>query len=507
MILVTFLLSIIVSIYQSYGSEFQTRGIPLQRASIYNPFKDFMCLDGSSTIPFSYVNDDFCDCTDGTDEPGTSACSNGLFFCTNKGHISRFIPSSFVNDGFCDCCDGSDEYLTSNCTNLCEQLGEEARREAERRSQKISEGARLREQMMAEAKRLLKEKQERVAVLENEKSEAVRLKDEAESLKKTAEERESAVLEEFRAKEKAQRDLKAQEEAEEELKEVKSLFETYDSNGDGVLQVEEVKSRPIFDQNKDTVVTDDEIKFMEIGEINYDTFVEKVWPILKPIVTMSKVKVYPPEEEAWKDNTEEEPNEDNNEEELNDDEIPENGDLENEDEETENKDSYEPTYDEETAKIVEEANQARSHYESTLRTVQDLDRELSHIKEFLSKDYGTDDEFAPLDGQCFTYTDREYSYKLCPFDQVTQMSKSGGSETRLGTWAGWADKEYSTMLYDKGQSCWNGPQRSTRVTVNCGLENEVKSASEPNKCEYVLEFETPAACKLSEKNKDTHDEL
>lgn len=37
---------------------------------LYDNSKDFTCLDGSLTIPFTSVNDDFCDCNDGSDEPG-----------------------------------------------------------------------------------------------------------------------------------------------------------------------------------------------------------------------------------------------------------------------------------------------------------------------------------------------------------------------------------------------------------------------------------------------------
>jgi hypothetical protein len=68
---------------------------------LYDSNKPFACLDGSAVIPFGHVNDDYCDCRDGSDEPGTSACINGVFTCENKGYIEQAVPSSRVNDGIC----------------------------------------------------------------------------------------------------------------------------------------------------------------------------------------------------------------------------------------------------------------------------------------------------------------------------------------------------------------------------------------------------------------------
>ncbi|XP_016188169.1 glucosidase 2 subunit beta isoform X1 [Arachis ipaensis] len=78
------------------------------------------CKDGSKSFPKDRLNDNFCDCPDGTDEPGTSACSAGKFYCRNLGSKPQFIFSSHVNDLFCDCCDGSDEYDGHiRCLNTC----------------------------------------------------------------------------------------------------------------------------------------------------------------------------------------------------------------------------------------------------------------------------------------------------------------------------------------------------------------------------------------------------
>ncbi|XP_057450710.1 glucosidase 2 subunit beta [Lotus japonicus] len=78
------------------------------------------CKDGSKSFSRDRINDNFCDCPDGTDEPGTSACPKGKFYCKNLGSKPQFIFSSHVNDNFCDCCDGSDEYDgTIHCPNTC----------------------------------------------------------------------------------------------------------------------------------------------------------------------------------------------------------------------------------------------------------------------------------------------------------------------------------------------------------------------------------------------------
>lgn len=48
------------------------RGVQPELAAKYEPTGDgkWTCLDGSRTIDFDRVNDLYCDCADGSDEPG-----------------------------------------------------------------------------------------------------------------------------------------------------------------------------------------------------------------------------------------------------------------------------------------------------------------------------------------------------------------------------------------------------------------------------------------------------
>ena len=79
----------------------------------------FKCDDGTLFLD-ERVNDDFCDCKDGTDEAATGACNNQPFVCPCKPHTPKVVFASRVNDGICDCCDGADEYARpGTCSNTC----------------------------------------------------------------------------------------------------------------------------------------------------------------------------------------------------------------------------------------------------------------------------------------------------------------------------------------------------------------------------------------------------
>lgn len=494
------------------------RGVAISKAPLYDPEKDFKCFDGSRTLPFSMVNDDYCDCPDASDEPGTSACPNGYFHCTNAGHMPLNIPSSRVNDGLCDCCDGSDEYGSSaGCVNSCLEQGRSARAAAIQLAELTKQGNQLRIQLITQGKQLKSDKKARLEQLQKDREEATKIKEEKETLKNKAEEFEKAALEVYR--QAAEEERAKQSAAQDEEQEAFEHFQRLDSDHDGFIRLSDLQTRQTFDKDRNGEVSEEEAKyFLGHDELDWSTFHAEAWARMKPYIMLEKGLFTPPStpapeldtpgenaEEFPADHSEEEDGEEEEEEEAT--ETPEGQDAEGAPE-GEGEVVEETLYDEGTQNLIEEARKARTEYEDADRSVRDKDREIRDIEDALGKDYGEEEEFASLQGQCFEFTDREYTYKMCPFDQVTQMPRNGGADTRLGTWGRWSGNpdKYSVMLFEHGQGCWNGPQRSATVKLTCGLENKLTSASEPNRCEYLFEFSTPAAC-VPDPESNVHDEL
>ncbi|WZH49391.1 glucosidase II beta subunit-like protein-domain-containing protein [Fusarium acuminatum] len=175
------------------------RGVGPEFVSHYEGKEEFSCITNAAIkLSLDQINDNTCDCPDGSDEPGTAACANidplspeqplagslsGTtnttnalpgFWCANEGHIGMYVPFLYVNDGVCDydlCCDGSEEYSTVHgvkCENKCAEIGKEHRRLEDEKRKNMQQAAKKRGAMVAEAKDLRQKVEQKVADLNKE---------------------------------------------------------------------------------------------------------------------------------------------------------------------------------------------------------------------------------------------------------------------------------------------------------------------------------------------------
>ena len=120
------------------------------------------------------------------------------------------------------------------------------------------------------------------------------------------------------------------------------------------------------------------------------------------------------------------------------------------------------------------------------RTRDDNEHTLRDAKAALGEaDYGPDGARWALRGTCVEKTLQGYVYEVCFYKNARQGS------TRLGDYR---STNGSTLTYDGGEHCWNGPARSVAVRLECGARTELVSVDEPRTCAYEARVRTPAVC-------------
>ncbi|KAK3828522.1 MAG: glucosidase II beta subunit-like-domain-containing protein [Benniella sp.] len=543
-VLVTVALSFIQGTHASQGKG--PRGVAPSRIELYTPGSNgtWRCLDGSNTISSTSINDDYCDCDDGSDEPGTSACGTSYFYCENIGHQPAYIRTSRLNDGVCDseCCDGTDEFNgIIRCPNTCKQAGEVARKERERILKVEKSGGKIRQGYInfgKDAKRklqlLLDELQEKA---ERIKQVATNAKDELdkanakqqEYLESSRIEREKArnhqlepFIEKFKERLTRVLDDKNMFRATlDMLKEhhnknyhdlaVKNTISGFDEYLKEIEEKVASDTEPIKDEDNDSPVERRIVLLQgKIHDIRKD--IGKMFRLIKEMkesynteyndeAVLKTIKIFHEFAPSWNDEKDDYESEDNI-------QIPEEASPSTEASGNERKSTI---YDriQKVAKSVglgslfkEEKSElalAQEAHDKALEEERKVQKEIEDSKRKLGMDYGKDESFAQLADQCFDLKDAEYTYTLCLFGSATQKSHQTIS---LGKFSSWIGDNYDTQLYDGGARCWNGPERSVKVAMSCGGKNELVQVSEPNKCEYLFKFRTPALCRLPSDLKD-----
>ncbi|KAF2303962.1 hypothetical protein GH714_025307 [Hevea brasiliensis] len=127
-----------------------------------------------------------------------------------------------------------------------------------------------------------------------------------------------------------------------------------------------------------------------------------------------------------------------------------------------------------------EAAHIRKEYEESSTKLSKIQSRISSLTQKLKHDFGTEKEFYSFYDHCF---ESKQNKRWDKFEDL-----------------------YRTMIFSNGERCWNGPARSLKVKLRCGLKNELTDIDEPSRCEYVAFLSTPALC-LDEKLKELEDKL
>jgi len=517
-----------------------TRGVATNDAPLYLSGLSsgtFVCLDGRRTIPIDQVNDDYCDCLDGSDEPGTAACGGAFnvgFWCPSVGFRPQRVPSTRVADGICDCCDGSDELMGHHvhCDNTCAEQAAKVAQEELLRRERIERAHSIRSEAIAKGREAKESRRARAAELPERVEAATNLvehwetalqqaealeREEKEALETVAvstfqkalallsmphaaladvlldislnkqEESGEALADTVKGVLGAAHDFedtavlsaalpvtqddtparKILREAEERLAEAEKAAEAAkeDSSSAGLaaqnvaLRKEEVEAAkgPL---EAERVQLERERRVLLAQAIRLDALsTEQIAEVLFIVAKTTK---------QFKELT---------------DFVKIRGGA----------DASSVVPGDSVAHRRPEADHAREQLAAAKTERDKLQDDRTTLEEEDSFDYGPNDEYYVLKGQCFDRKAGAHTYTFCPFGTSRQDTRS------LGNFAGWHKKsdwhsQYRQMRFTGGDRFGCSEDRELTVDIDCGESSEVVKVEEPSMCKYAMVFVCPQAC-------------
>lgn len=506
--------------------------------------ESFRCSDGQKILNITYVNDGYCDCSDGSDEPGTSACAGmSVFYCINAGFKTIQIPSSQVDDGVCDCMDGSDEGILIKCPDNCVIAAQRERERIQRMKEVYKEGSKIRVEAENHVLHHLGPKAE---VFESNKEAFSQFSAKVQDLKQRHSSMETLLVERF-ASEKAEAItnaknlLRLQEVSNEELSSLLvSLFELLSLNKVEVSELlfgrqeaeheivaddeyisetsedNEIEYHPhTVDEVDDSVDSSCELVFgvrdsrltpFCNGEQPADTakyfLVEKLLPSRRPFQEVQLIlgylragSIHESIVDFVRQNLRSEGQASNCPSTF--EQLPRDAcelesslisiyrifDLTAED--------IEPNSD-----FLREYNDIKSQLQEAEESLQKAEKNLKESEDARLILGDPHVAFHAYRGSQQSVVDGHYTYTLHFLDKVTQSESDRDQSVNLGQFENIVENDRGgyTMKFHEGDYCYNFGARTAHVHFTCGNENKLLSAREPSTCFYEFEAEGPVAC-------------